>query len=82
MLGQRMMASVGVRRTDPAVQITDIDQDAVAAVVEGPAAVADTGWDVSGPAGVDQSYAEFVGEHGHHNSGQMLPLDDDPKSAT
>ncbi len=33
------------------------------------------------PAGVDQSYAELAGEHGHHSSGQMLPLDGDPKSA-
>jgi hypothetical protein len=75
------MASVGVCGTGPAVHITDIDQDAVAAVVEGSAAVADTGCEVSDPAGVDQSYAEIAGEHGHDISGQMLPLDGDPRLA-
>jgi hypothetical protein len=34
------------------------------------------------PAGVDQSDAELAGQHGHHISGQMVPLDGDPKSAT
>lgn len=43
---------------------------------------ASTGYDLSDPAGVDHSSAEPAGAHGHHISGQMLPLDGDPKSAT